>query len=81
MLTLIAYQFAFSNMLPRISYLTRADRFTVCSSVIIFLALVEATSTSALARIGKTELAHSIDKISRVLFPLSFIGVVLFAFF
>jgi len=81
MLTLIAYQFAFASLLPRISYLTRADRFTVCASILIFLALVEATSTSALARHDRIKLASSIDRQSRWIFPAAFIGVVVFAFF
>ena len=41
MLTLIAFQFAFTGLLPRISYLTRADRFVFSASLLVFLALVE----------------------------------------
>ena len=49
MLTLIAFQFAFIGLLPRISYLTRADRFILSSSVLVFIALVEAVTASTLA--------------------------------
>jgi len=80
MLTLIAYQFAFTNLLPKISYLTRSDRFATCSSILIFLALVEAVTTSALAHHGKTETAVHIDHLARWIFPLAFLGVILFAF-
>src|SRR4029077_9834789 len=40
MLTLIAYMLALGGGLPKISYLTRADRFFVGSAVLVFLGLV-----------------------------------------
>ncbi len=49
MLTLIAYRFLLGGMLPRISYLTRLDYFLLGSTVLVFLALVEAACTSRLA--------------------------------
>ena len=80
-LTLIAYQFAFVDLLPRISYLTRADRFTLSSSVLVFLALVEAVATSALARQGRTEAGNRLDRYSRVAFPAALAGIIAFSFF
>jgi hypothetical protein len=80
MLTLIAYQFTFASMLPRISYLTIADRFTLGSSVLVFGALVEAVVTSTLARQGRLELAGRVDRWARALFPLALAAVIIVAF-
>ncbi len=72
MLTLIAHQFYLSNLLPRISYATRADSFVLWSSLLVFLALVEAIATGALGQGGKEELAVRIDRTARWLFPAVF---------
>ena len=80
MLTLIAFQFAFVGLLPRISYLTRADRFILSSSALVFLALVEAVTASTLARQGRAELADRLDRGSRWVFPLALGSIFIFAF-
>jgi hypothetical protein len=79
-LTLVAYQFAFANLLPRISYLTRDDRFTVGSLILVFLALVEVVATSALAHHGRSELANRIDRVSRVAFPTALTAIIAISF-
>jgi len=48
MLTLIAYMLALGSSLPRISYLTRADRFFIGSALLVFLGLAKAIMTVAL---------------------------------
>ena len=65
MLTLIAYQFTFVAVLPRISYLTMADRLTLSSSVLVFGALVEAVVASTLARQDRLEQAARLDRWAR----------------
>ena len=80
MLTLIAYQFAFLGLLPRISYLTRADTFILSSSVLVFLALVEAIVAASLARSGRTERANRLDRTSRLAFPALLALITVFAF-
>jgi hypothetical protein len=50
MLTLIAFQFALTAVLPRLGYFTVMDRLIFGSTVLVFLALVEATVTTALER-------------------------------
>lgn len=80
MLTLIAYQFAITSYLPRISYLTRADKFTLCSFVLVFLSLIEAAASHYLTRKGKTELAAKFDQLSRWVFPSLFAGIFFLAF-
>jgi hypothetical protein len=79
-LTLIAYQFAFSSLLPRVSYLTRADRFTMSASVLVFLALVEAVTASALTRQGRLEASDRLDRYSRVGFPVALAAIISVAF-
>ena len=79
-LTLVAYQFALADLLPRISYLTRADRFTLSSSVLVFLALVEAVTTSALTRQGRADTGNRLDRFSRVAFPIGLAVVIVFSF-
>ena len=81
MLTLIAFQFAFADLLPRISYLTRADRFIMSSSALVFLALVEAVAASTLARQNRAELANRMDQAARVVFPVVLAAIIAFAFF
>jgi len=76
MLTIIAYQFALANMLPRISYQTRADSFILWSLVLVFMALAEAVSTAALVNAGKKPLALRIDRVCRFGFPFIYAFVI-----
>ena len=72
MLTLIAFIFATTNMVPRLGYLTLLDRFIVFSTILVFLALVESLTTVYLVSKEKKELALLIDNISRFVFPITF---------
>lgn len=72
MLTIIAYQFALANSLPRISYHTRADTFILWSLVFVFLALVEAGTTAGLVSAGKRQIALKIDHVCRFGFPIAY---------
>jgi hypothetical protein len=71
-LTLIAFQLSFADVLPRIPYLTRLDAFVLASTALVFLALAESVATSWLARRERVVLAERIDLASRWLFPLAF---------
>lgn len=73
-LTLIAFQFALSSTLPRISYLTRMDQFLLASTGLIFLALAESVLTSTLAHSAESSLPQKIDRWSRWVFPVLFAG-------
>lgn len=81
MLTLIAFQFAMGNLLPRVNYFTRMDQFILGSTILVFLALVEALSTSYMVTIDKKEPALRLDRICRWAFPLAFACLIGFAFF
>lgn len=80
MLTLIAYRFIVIGNLPKISYLTRMDIFVLCSSLMIFLTLIESVITASMINRGNEILAEKIDKVCRWVFPLVYVFISLFAF-
>ena len=80
MLSMIAYLFALTTMLPRISYLTRADRFTVGAAILIFIALVEVITTTSFAKSGRVELGDIVNHWSRIVFPIAFVVIFVFSF-
>jgi len=71
MLTLIAYMLTLGSTLPRISYLTRADRFFVGSAVLVFLGLVKALVTTVLAQRADASLVARADRWGRRIYPLA----------
>ena len=81
MLTLIAYRFAIGTFLPVISYLTRLDLFILGSTLLVFFSLVEVVVTSNLARKRRKELAYTVDRVSRWVFPIAFLCLLLQALY
>ena len=71
MLTMIAYMLTLNSSLPRISYLTRADRFFVGSALLVFLGLAKAVLTLALAQGPKAAFIERVDRTGRWLYPLA----------
>jgi gamma-aminobutyric acid receptor subunit beta len=80
MLTLIAFQFATTNILPRLNYFTVLDEFITGSTIVVFLALLEALSTSYLVSCQREQLAMKLDRVCRVVFPSVFLVMMLFVF-
>jgi hypothetical protein len=80
MLTLVAYRFAVSSVLPPVPYMTRLDVFITGSTVFVFLALVEAVTTGALADNDHNVFAERLDSIARILFPAVFVIFVTITF-
>ena len=80
MLTLIAFQFATTGILPRLSYVTALDAFITASTGLVFLALVESLMTAYYVSVDRKELALRIDKNCRWIFPLAFIGIIIAIF-
>ena len=72
MLTLIAFRFSMSAMLPPVSVLTKLDLFVIYSTFLVFFALIEAVWTTGLASSGKMNEAQRIDHLSRRIFPFVF---------
>ncbi len=77
MLTLIAYQFTVNDLLPRVGYLTAMDQYVLSSSLLVFLALVEALITGSLASRDRAATAEMLDRISRWVFPATYLLVIL----
>lgn len=72
MLTLIAFHFAMTNILPPLSYFTDLDRFIAGATALVFLALVESITTSYWEVNGRRNWALRMDRYCRVLFPVAF---------
>ena len=81
MLTLIAFQFATTSMVPPLGYFTTLDEFTTGSTVVVFLALVQSLTTSYLVSQGREAPALRVDRLSRYVFPLAYVGLILAVFF
>ncbi len=79
-LTLIAFLFSLGQLLPRLSYLTRADRFVMGATILVFLAFGEALLATGLASRKRKAAALRIDRAARVIVPMLFAGVLLYAF-
>jgi len=77
MLTLIAFTFATTNMVPELGYFTRLDVFTGGSTILVFLALVQSVFTARLVAEDKTPQAARVDRWSRVAYPIAFASLFL----
>ncbi len=75
MLTLIAFIFATTNMVPKIGYFTILDLFIVGSTILVFLALLQSLTTTYLVSKAHVELATRADRICRFAFPLVFVAL------
>ncbi len=80
MLTLIAYMLTLGSTLPRISYLTRADRFFIGSAILVFLGLVKAVATAALAQTPHASVLERVNRWGRWAFPLAMLSNFALAF-
>jgi hypothetical protein len=77
MLTLIAYRFTIDLLVPRVSYMTRMDKFILLATILVFLTLIQANLTGRLYAKNKITVAENIDKLCRIFFPVIFILVIL----
>lgn len=73
MLTLIAFQFSQTGVLPKLSYFTIMDKLILGSSVLVFFSFFESALAICLVAENREEDAFKLDKICRWIFPLSFI--------
>ena len=73
MLTLVAFRFIISDMLPRISYATRLDNFILFCSALVFLSIIQAVWTSKLVHQGMEEKGNMINRYCRWIFPSFFV--------
>ena len=80
-LTFILFNFRIGQVLPRISYLTRIDRFVLGATFLVFIALGETVLSRVFVRKGKEEIARKIDRHARYLYLILFGLVIFIAFF
>jgi cadmium resistance protein CadD (predicted permease) len=64
-----------------VDYLTRFDKFVFGSTLLVFLALIEAVITGSLSFKKNEELSNSIDRYSRFIFPGVFIVILVYSLF
>ncbi|MCB0628453.1 MAG: hypothetical protein R2824_27045 [Saprospiraceae bacterium] len=79
-LTLVAFQFSVSQLVPPLSYLTLLDKFSIGADFLVFLAFLESLVSSFQAQAGRHQLSARIDRISRWVFPAAFILFILVLF-
>ncbi len=79
-LTLVAYLFAITVLLPKVSYVTRMDRFILLSTLTVFAGLIQTVATTALVNRRKKPLAHQLERWSRLVYPILLAGVVFVSF-
>ncbi|MCZ6837526.1 MAG: hypothetical protein O7G85_17250 [Planctomycetota bacterium] len=70
--SLIAFLLGLRIMLPRISYLTIADKFIFGCTLLVFLALIEAVATGHLHKLKYEKAARRTDRIARVVYLVLF---------
>jgi len=72
-LTLVAFIFAMTNMVPKLGYFTILDWFIAGSTVLVFLALLVTVTQSYLVSQERKEMAARIDHVCRIIFPLLYV--------
>ena len=72
-LSCIAFHFTQADTLPDVGYLVRADRLFLLAYLIVALALVETLVVHWFAS-KRPVLAHNLDRLSRLLFPVGFLS-------
>lgn len=78
-LSLIAFLYKLDNILPPVSYLTRMDNFIFTALILVFLAYLEALTSTTFALKGKKEFALKLDFTFRIVYPFLFL-IVLYVF-
>ncbi len=79
-LTLVAYLFATTALLPRVSYITRIDRFVFLATLIVFLGLVQTIASTMMVRNERTAMVRKLDRWSRFGYPVVLVVVLVLAF-
>ncbi len=77
MLTLVAYRFTFENYIPKVGYLTRIDRFMLWSTLMVFFSIIQVAVNASLCAKGHHEMAVTIDRWARVMYPVVFVVIIL----
>jgi hypothetical protein len=81
MLTMIAYRFALSGMVPRLAFLTTLDYFVLISTVVVFLSMIEVIYTAHLSSSGQLDKARKVDRHARWIAPVIYFTLAADIFF
>jgi hypothetical protein len=79
-LTLVAYLFAMTVLLPRVSYLTRIDFFIFLSTLSVFANLIQTVVGAFLAERGKMGVIEKVNYWSRAAYPVVLVIILLVSF-
>jgi hypothetical protein len=74
-LTLVAYLFASTALLPPVTYFTRLDQFILLSTAMVFISLLHTVVTCSYAKRASSPWVHRINILSRAIYPIILIGV------
>ncbi|XZE56122.1 hypothetical protein SH139x_002201 [Planctomycetaceae bacterium SH139] len=79
-LTLVAYLFAITVLLPRVSYVTRMDSFILLSTLMVFAGLIQSAWNAIMIGKQKQKTAEIVGRWSRIAYPLLLIFVIVYSF-
>lgn len=79
-LTLVAYLFAITVLLPRVSYVTRMDSFILLSTLVVFAGLIQSAWNTVTIGNQKHRTAEKLGRWSRTLYPLLLILILVYSF-
>ena len=79
-LTLVAYLFAITVLLPKVSYLTRLDDFIMLSTLLVFAGLMQTVMATYQLNRGFASQVETVNKVSRVIYPLLLLIVLAVSF-
>ncbi len=79
-LTLVAYIFAITVLLPRVSYITRLDRFILLSTLMLFAELLQTVGNSMLLKKHTKASVERMELHSRWAYPLLLLAVLIGSF-
>ena len=74
-LTLVAYLFASSVLLPRVTYFTRMDQFILLSTLMVFVSLLQTVLSCSLVKKSSMRSLERINLWSRAIYPIILLGV------
>ena len=80
-LTMVAFIFATTGMMPVLGYFTLMDGYIALSTVFVFLGLLQSLVSGYVASTGRLETAVRIDHMSRIFFPIAFLLVCYLLYF
>lgn len=79
-MTLVAYLFAITVLLPRVSYVTRMDRFILLSTLTVFAGLIQSVTNTVLVKNERQSLADKNDRVSRYIYPVLLVLILAVSF-